>query len=108
MPDNIKLPCVNCICVAICRHKLFDVLIKDCKLLLDTLYFDKTTVDGTRSKNYNIKLTMIQDILNPIDWNIRIDDDAFPYVHNFSFAKKSEAGLTNKLIRKIRKRRKSI
>lgn len=80
---DINVPCNDCVCIAICRNKLFDQMIKDCKLLLDALYFDKTTSDGARSTYYGDKLIMIQDILNPECWTVKLDDDKCPYMmHN--------------------------
>ena len=75
MTTKVTVPCHKCVLIAMCRNKLFDELIKDCKLMLDSLYFDKTTSDGSRSKNFGEKISMIQDILNPESWEVQMKDD---------------------------------
>ena len=78
---NLKVPCKDCVLIAICRNKLFDELINDCKLLLDALYFDKTTPGGNRSVHYGDKLNMVQDVLNPEHWEVIVDPkDKFAHV----------------------------
>jgi len=74
---TIEVPCNNCVLIAMCRNKLFDEVIGDCKLLLDSLYFDKTTPGGSRSTLYGDKLIMIQDILNPEHWKVDVDEDKY-------------------------------
>jgi len=75
MTTKVTVPCHKCVLIAICRNKLFDDMIKDCKLMLDSLYFDKTTSDGARSLDFGEKAVMVQDILNPEYWSIEIKDD---------------------------------
>jgi hypothetical protein len=70
---KLEVPCHNCICTSICKHKLFDELIRDCKLLVDSLYFDNTTSVGQRSTLYGDKMNMVQDILNPEYWEVLVD-----------------------------------
>ena len=36
---NIKCPCINCICVPMCRHKTFDNLYDSC-ILVEQYYYD--------------------------------------------------------------------
>lgn len=125
---KIEVPCKDCVLIAICRNKLFDELIKDCKLLLDALYFDKTTEGGARSKYYGDKIDMIQDILNPDMWQVTIDPkDKFANVisghttivtsmdktpdpkvivpKNFKLQKRIKAKSQSSLAKMIRKRR---
>jgi len=79
---QVRVPCMNCILIAICKHKLFDDLLKDCSLSRNSLYWDKTTPDGARSQFFGQKITMIRNILDPSMWDIDINDekDAFSYV----------------------------
>lgn len=79
---KVRVPCMNCILIAICRHKLFDNLLRDCTLVRNTLYWDKTTPDGARSEHFGQKITMIRNILDSSMWDVDINDekDAFSYI----------------------------
>lgn len=74
---TIEVPCKDCVCIAICRNKLFDAIISECRLLLDALYFDRTTTDGARSKYFGNKVIMIYNMLQPEYWKIEIDEKGF-------------------------------
>ena len=123
-PNEITDPCHRCVLIAICRNKLYDDLIKDCKLLLDALYFDGTTGNGARSTYYGDKVNMIQDILKPENWEIIIDpkDSGSRVIaltcidleghrsgviipKNFQLKKRVKAHSKKKLIHKIRERK---
>lgn len=80
--SQITVPCVRCILIAICRHKPFDDLLRDCDLVRKSLYWDKTTADGARSQYFGQKITMIRDTLGPSIWEVDIneDRDAFSYI----------------------------
>lgn len=80
MKDNIEIPCKNCVLIAMCRHKKFEKMHRECKLIINTLYFDETTAGGARSKFFNTKITLIRDILKPKEWCIIKDDTGFIHV----------------------------
>lgn len=80
MKKKAEIPCMNCVVMALCRNRKFERIIRECKLLSDTLYFDGTTDDGVRSKLFDLKITLIRDILNPEEWVIIKDDTGFMHI----------------------------
>ena len=81
--ENMKhaeIPCMNCVVMVMCRNRKFERIIRECKLLSNTLYFDGTTRDGARSTLFNLKITLIRDILRPQEWVIVKDDTGFIHV----------------------------
>ena len=61
---NIKdVPCKDCICIPICRHKEFYQLLHDCAFL--PLYDPKIPDPYTRSV---LKLLLLQTVLRPTTW----------------------------------------
>lgn len=78
--NQVEIPCMNCVVLAICRNRKFERIIRECRLLSNTLYFDGTTDDGSRSKLFNLKITLIRDILKPEEWVIIKDDTGFIHV----------------------------
>ena len=82
---EIITPCTNCVVLAVCRLKIFDDLIRDCNLLRNSLYWDKTTADGARSKYFGEKILLAKDTLNPETWDIEmeaedINEDGFSFI----------------------------
>lgn len=63
-------PCEECICVAICRNKLFVDLVSKCKLVADYLYDTDTFSYAHRRDLHNERLQRIHAFLNPDDWLI--------------------------------------
>jgi len=63
-----KCPCVDCVCVAICRLKRYTILIRDCKLVVD--YINSHAWDGAIHLPYFRAL--ICDAIDPTSW--KVDD----------------------------------
>ena len=61
----MKCPCINCICVPVCRHKTFDNLYDDCILLEDYSYDN----DLLTPPIYRIE---INSILKPTTWSVDV------------------------------------
>ena len=81
MKDKIEVPCENCVLIAMCRYKKFERIANECKLLLDSLYFDDETKSGSRSKFFSAKITKIRDILQPEEWTLIKDDTDRNFIH---------------------------
>jgi len=63
-----KIPCEECISLAICRLKSYRKLVFGCSDLLEILY-DGGAVDATeRNKNFSTNVKIIHKALNPIMW----------------------------------------
>lgn len=74
----MNCPCENCICVPVCRYKQFADMIRDCTIIMRLLYFDdEDTLDGVRSSTFNPVVEDMEKILNPTEWNIKIDSTDF-------------------------------
>ena len=73
---DIKFPCDTCICVPVCRHKLYGQLIENCKLL--SLYFG-TNVERKGHilyvhNNYHVPFRcLVESYLKPTRWSV--DDE---------------------------------
>jgi hypothetical protein len=63
MTNIEKCPCENCICVPICRHKLYAFLFRDCILLKD--HISKYHVESERNP---YKIEQLEKTLNPTLW----------------------------------------
>ena len=80
MKDKIEVPCENCLLIAMCRHKKFEVTLRGCKLLVNNLYFDDQQ-KWARSKFFTAKITKIRDILQPKEWTLIKDDTDRNFIH---------------------------
>jgi len=67
-------PCKECICVAVCKHKRFDDLIRDCKIVGNLLYYEDT---GTRTRAFSKNVVEMKKALKAHTWNCIIEDDGF-------------------------------
>ena len=81
---ELKVPCINCVCIAICKIKDFADLYFNCKLVQD--YFHKGMEKGDLGSLGGKCLPNYQDVcklLQPTEWYV--DDKG----HMFSRAKES-------------------
>ena len=69
----MKCPCVNCICMAICRLKPYYRLHQDC--VLSRTY----VVNELKQSNEDV-FQEVYDILKPIRWNVKMSDYGLPNV----------------------------
>ena len=60
----MKCPCVNCICVPVCRGKTFGILFRDCVLLIN--YIPNYRVPASRSI---IRMSTLVNSLRPLTWD---------------------------------------
>lgn len=69
--SKIKCPCKECICVPICRNKLYIDFISDC-ILIEKFLYGRSGYAGEltpeESKQYNINWGTATDIVNPSSW----------------------------------------
>jgi len=83
MTTTIVFPCENCICVAICRHKLYTKLLTDCSLLC---HYINVKTEEIEEGNLYVSISIIsnktvyfrcllQTYLNPTVWEV--DDKGF-------------------------------
>lgn len=74
----MKCPCINCICVPICRQKLYGYLFMDCALIRKYM----PTYDVIHLRDVG-KMKTIIEILHPPHWKYEIDtalNTKFPIV----------------------------
>lgn len=66
---NKKCPCMNCISLAICRHKRYNQLFNDC-ILLRIYEPNETHISKRNDKG----IYLLQEILNPTMWAYKVDE----------------------------------
>ena len=71
---NKKVPCYECICLPVCRHKNYTHMVEECFLLLELLYKDKTADYNRRKPTFQNDLLKIANIINSTKWKT----DTFP------------------------------
>ena len=77
----MKCPCIDCICIAVCRHKEFFDMLNDCHLIVMRLYYTDTDVPGTRSRSFSRTVKEIETYLEPTSWHIKkVDNDGFAHI----------------------------
>ena len=70
--DNTVVPCYNCVCVAVCRHKTYDDLYSQCQILNDYLNW-ALRGGGFPDSEYSV-FTWLVDILKPTQWTTQGGD----------------------------------
>ena len=73
-----ECPCEECICLPVCRHKPFDDLLADCKIVRDLLYYNDGT--GTRTRVFSKTLVGIKNTLEAYTWYCEIQDNGYAKV----------------------------
>ena len=69
-----KIPCQNCVLIAVCRHRDYHDMLNTCKLLESFLYKKRTrnetevSVCVQRAAYFNRNIVKVRDILRPTDW----------------------------------------
>jgi len=61
---NNKCPCINCICVPMCKHKFFSELKTQCSLVYDYLTYDRKSLIDM----YTDRVNKIYKVLKPTTW----------------------------------------
>jgi len=67
---NEDCPCVNCICVPVCRQKGYFTLVSECKLILRILYKANYPQPMDRSVHFNRMIGEINAAINPTHWKV--------------------------------------
>ena len=67
---NEKCPCINCICIPLCRHKRYIKLFDDCSLWKDFVGH-KTDSDPEKIKIHRVRFIEFIQVLKPTRWYIR-------------------------------------
>jgi len=80
MTSEIKrnIPCSNCLCIPVCREKMYNELVFDCKLILNYIAHNtKLTFLGSGSDNIKctchsdyITIKCVKDVLNTEKWEL--------------------------------------
>jgi len=73
----MKCPCVDCICLPICRHKYVGRLFHECKLVDDYI-----PPWSTKDKMDLNRVFILEDILKPDMWHTSIDSNGKPEFHS--------------------------
>jgi hypothetical protein len=80
----MKIPCHNCICVAVCRHKAYRPMVEDCSLIREILYRD----DGILIKSLTIRSDSFVEVAKEItdymkpSWSLIPSGDSTYVIHN--------------------------
>jgi len=80
---NDKCPCDRCITLAICRHKDYHDMMKDCKLISTYLYYERSFGLTKRVLDFNHKICLVRDTLKATDWYVVTNYDQY-LVRKFS------------------------
>lgn len=71
-----ECPCINCVCIPICRCKFYSGLLNDCELISR-----HTWSEATSSRRFAYRI-IIRDVLKPTEWEVDSDgifvDPKFP------------------------------
>ncbi|MHA1972871.1 MAG: hypothetical protein ACTSW1_07755 [Candidatus Hodarchaeales archaeon] len=77
MKRKKKCPCIDCICVAICRNKPFYKLFLGCSIA-EAYHRDWRVVDGGKHSDVIFEF---QEALNPTEWFYNFDlDENYKYI----------------------------
>jgi hypothetical protein len=63
-------PCNECLLIPICKHKSFQRLVDDCRLLRDTLYKEGTSgvTISNRKKDFKNNVEETMNVINTDEW----------------------------------------
>jgi hypothetical protein len=88
----MKCPCTNCICIPICRYKLFRYVFRDCKLANE--YVENY---GIVHKRDVIRMKELVAILKPAHWKYEMN-----YNHNNRYPVIDSVGDVQTLAKRLR------
>jgi len=63
MKSNKHCPCVDCVCIAICRLKRYIRLINDCRLITDYMKWDRIS----QLRGFRVSIMVA---IDPIPWKV--------------------------------------
>ena len=82
----MKIPCKDCILIAICRHKNFRPMLYECEPLRNILYRPWVIKNGVRNTQIDTRLraddfmenvTEVESIIKPVRWQALVLHDGF-------------------------------
>lgn len=68
MTSYHDIPCINCVCVPICRHKSYHNLYQDCKLLADYLQETLRNTSNDWDEENPTVFESLKEVLKPTGW----------------------------------------
>lgn len=77
---NNKCPCKDCICVPVCKHKVYNKLVSGCQIIKEELYFRGPVSDKIRRKRFTKAVVDVEKYLKPVSWRVRIEDNGHGHV----------------------------
>ncbi len=77
---NNKCPCKDCICVPVCKHKVYNILVSGCQIVKKELYFRGPVTDKIRRKRFTKSVVDVEKYLKPVLWRVRIEDNGYAHV----------------------------
>ena len=66
----VPCPCEGCVCLAICRLKGYNPLVRTCQILRTHLYKGEVIDTRYRTIDFPTKIIKVSDILNPMHWEV--------------------------------------
>ena len=74
------IPCKECLLIPICRYKKFQSFVKECPLILDLLYLNRTFDSTCRRPSFNSSILKIEQVTKPTEWKTFFDDYGYAKV----------------------------
>ena len=75
-----KCPCKDCICVPVCKHKVYNILLSGCHLIKKKLYFKGPLSDKIRRRRFTKAVVNVEKYLKPVLWHVTIEDNGYAHV----------------------------
>ena len=65
---DTKCPCIECICVPVCKNKDYAQLLRDCSTVRHLLYVNGIAKPGNRTYNFHRILKDVSFNVTPVLW----------------------------------------
>lgn len=75
-----KCPCEECICVPICKHRTYNVLLDKCNLLRKQLFYKGRHHDTKRRRWFSKAILCTERCLKPKLWHVEVENDGYARV----------------------------
>ena len=76
----MKCPCKQCICVPICKHRVYNVLLNKCGLLKKYLFYKGQHHDSKRRRWFSKTILYAERCLKPKLWHVEVERDGYAHV----------------------------
>ncbi len=81
MTSNDKvIPCIDCICLPVCRHKDYRGVVLDCEMLFSILYDCKSISMEDRDRHFNESILAVEPVLNPARWTTVVVENGMVHI----------------------------